>query len=180
MMNSESDKLEHLFSRTIDGENSSDDRELMEALFREDPELPALFEEYRGFDRMVGDALRWDMNRAGHARPIHTLWGRFGRGLLAAAAACLATLAWLHPNQPMSQNPREPGPAQASSSSWFAPSAPRGDVVRPIPTAYERPELRLRGTQREWIVIPGDQPGTYLIIEVDHVRTHVIGVHQDF
>jgi hypothetical protein len=52
--------------------------------------------------------------------------------------------------------------------------------VEPLPPGYERPELRLRGTQRDWIVIPGDQPGTYLVIQVDHVRTHVIGVHRDF
>jgi hypothetical protein len=57
---------------------------------------------------------------------------------------------------------------------------PPGDMIEPLPTAYERPELRVRGTQRDWIVLPADEPNTYLVIEVNHVRTHVIGVQRDF
>jgi hypothetical protein len=89
-------------------------------------------------------------------------------------------MAWLHPTQ-RTTNPEPTRLAQAASiGSWFAPATPQGDAVEALPSAYERPELRVRGTEREWIVIPGQEPGSYLVIEVDHVRTHVIGVHRDF
>ena len=46
-----------------------------------------------------------------------------------------------------------------------------GDAVQELPVAFERPQLSLRGTQRDWIVIPGREPGSYMVIEVDRVRT---------
>ena len=49
-----------------------------------------------------------------------------------------------------------------------------------LPRSYERPEVGVRNIQREWLVVPGDRPGTYMVIEVDHVRTKAVGVHQDF
>lgn len=180
-MSREPDRLEHLFSRYLDGECTPDERDSLETLIGADRRVRSLFGEYRRLDRAVGDALRQDLGRS---RPITGCkpvpqWGRLGRGLAVAAAACLAALAWLQPTPPGGDAPTsEPGPAQAAS--WFAPLRPPADTIEPVPSAYERPELRLRGTQRDWIVIPGDSPGTYLVIEVDHVRTHVIAVHRDF
>ena len=184
-----SERLEHLFTRYLDGECTPDEGALLEALVREDAQVRALFEDYRQLDRALGAALRQDMAHAPRTRAqpdvcpprtvrIADLRLRVGKGLAVAAAACLAALAWLHPAQP----PTPPGPARTpqQAASWFAPLPTQGDAVEPTAPAYERPELRLRGTQRNWIVIPGDRPGKYLVVEVDQVRTHVIGVHQDF
>ena len=178
-MNLESDKLERLLSRHLDGECTPAEEQLLRTLLRREREARTLLDEYRSLDEQVGDALRQALGRLARLRVVRGKWARVGRSVAVAVAACLAALAWLQPRLP----PTRPGPnqpQQASAASWFAPAAPEGDTVEPLPPGYERPELRLRGTQRDWIVIPGDQPGTYLVIEVDHVRTHVIGVHRDY
>jgi anti-sigma factor RsiW len=175
-----SDSLERRFSRYLDGECTAGEHQRLKSLLRADPRARASFEQYRSLDRQVGDALRMALGRWPQTVPKRTLWARVGRGLAVAAAACLAAMAWLHPAQ-RTTNPGPTRPAQAASiGSWFAPAAPQGDAVEALPSAYERPELRVRGTEREWIVIPGQEPGSYLVIEVDRVRTHVIGVHRDF
>jgi hypothetical protein len=171
------DKLEHLLSRHLDGECTLQEQQLLRALLRREPAVRARLEDYERLDRAVGDALRTTMGRTARAHGAH--WARVGKSLVVAAAACLAALAWLQPRL----SPTRPGASrmqQAGTGSWFAPNPPAGDSVEPTPPGYERPELRLQGTQRDWIVIPGDKPGTYLVIEVDHVRTHVISVHRDF
>jgi anti-sigma factor RsiW len=176
-MTYDTDKLEHLLSRHLDGECRPQEEQLLRSLLRREPAVRARLADYERLDREVGDALRAAMGQT--PRASASPWARMGRGLIVAAAACLAAATWLQPRL----SPTRPGAdrtQQASAGSWFAPATPEGDLVEPTPPGYERPELRLRGTQRDWIVIPGDQPGAYLVIEVDHVRTHVISVHRDF
>ena len=174
------EKLEHLITRYLDEECSADDRQLLESLLHHDAEVRALFDDYRRLDRCVGDAVRAALAPTLAVHPVRTARFRFSKTLTVAAAACLATLVWLQPTT-TPRGPGKHGPHQAAlAGSWFAPNTPQADAVEPVPSAYERPELRLRGTQRDWIVIPGNEPGTYMVIEVDHVRTHVIGVHRDF
>jgi hypothetical protein len=182
-VNPELEKLEHLISRALDGECTSDERKLLKSRLRNDPQARALFDELRTLDEALGDALRRATRRTWHIISFRSRWGRVGQGLIVTAAACLAAMAWLHPTPPKAgpARPTRSIPAQASlTPSWFAPSPPPADEVTPIPSAYERPQLRVRGTQRNWIVIPGDRPGTFMVIEVDRVRTHVIDVHRDF
>ncbi len=176
-MTFDTDKLEHLLSRHLDGECSPQEKQVLRSLLRREPEARARLEDYERLDQAVGAALQAAMGRT--PRSFGRPWARVGRGVVVAAAACLAAAAWLQPRL----SPSDPGASrtqQASAGSWFAPATLEGDTVEPTPPGYERPEVRLRGTQRDWIVIPGDRPGTYLVIEVDHVRTHVIGVHRDF
>jgi anti-sigma factor RsiW len=177
-MTHDTDNLEHLFARHLDGECSPQEEQVLRSLLRRQPELRAQLRDYARLDREIGDALRATMGRPSRVSPSSP-WARIGRGVLLAAAACLAAMAWLQPRL----SPNHAGAnrtRQAGMASWFAPAAPEGDTIEPTPPGYERPEVRLRGTHRDWIVIPGDQPGTYLVIEVDHVRTHVIGVHRDY
>jgi len=177
-MNFGSDKLERLLSRHLDGECTPAEEQLLRALLRREREAQTLLNEYRSLDQQVGDALRQALGRPARPRAVRASWARVGRSVAVAVAACLAALAWLQPRlSPTHPDPHRP--QQASAASWFAPMA-EGDTVEPLPPGYERPELRVQGTQRDWIVIPGDEPGTYLVIQVDHVRTHVIGVHRDF
>ncbi len=189
-MNATEDNLERLFSRYIDGECTPDECEHLESLVSHDAKIRASFEDYQQLDAQFGAALReaagressvCHCSRAVSRARIHPYWSRLGRGLALAAAACLALITWHKALRPTGQIPASgQKPLQASAASWFAPQPAAADVVQPVPSAYNRPELRVRGTQRDWIVIPGDQPGEYLVIEVDRVRTHVIGVHQDF
>jgi hypothetical protein len=40
--------------------------------------------------------------------------------------------------------------------------------------------VRLRDTNRDWIIIPADEPGQFLLIEVDRVRLRAIHIEQAF
>jgi len=179
-MREELEKQEHLISRYLDGECTAVECDALEAMIADDPHMANLFESYRKIDHDVGKALRHIIGRSQRTMPIRAIWPRVGKGLTVAAAACLAALAWLHPTQ----RPSNPGPTPVHKAgamqSWFAPFASGGDAVEEVPAAYEQPEVRVRGTQRDWIVFPGNEPGTYLVIEVDRVRTHAVAIHQDF
>jgi hypothetical protein len=180
-MSRESDRLEHLFSRRLDGECTPAERALLEKLARDNPHVREEFEAYRELEQLLGSALRTEMGRPQPASRTRTAWRQVGRTAALAVAACIAAIAWLQPGMRPAAAPRGRQPAHAQSiGPWFAPARPAVDVVEPVPSAYERPELRVRGTQRDWIVIPGDQPGSYYVIEVDRERTHVIPVRRDF
>jgi hypothetical protein len=178
-MNRGEDKLEHLITRCLDDECTADERQLLDSLTRGDAEVRALFEDTQRVDGCVGDTLRQTLGRSPDVIPIRASRIRFSRTMTVAAAACLAALFWFQP-KPAAQGPGRQPQQAALGNSWFAAPTPQGDAVEPLPSAYERPELRVRGTQRDWIIVPGNEPGTYLVIEVDHVRTHVIAVHRDF
>jgi hypothetical protein len=187
-MSPEGDKLEHLFSREIDGQASAEDQALLRELLDSDERMQDLFDEYRGIDTAAGDALRSMMGRAPRVIPLRRWWHGVGRGLFVAAAACIAMLFWLRSDVP-STSPVQPNGVQQArvgnglelpGGSWFKAPAPRGDVVRPVPQAYERPQLRYRNTDSNWIIVPGNEPGEFFVIEVNRVRTHTIAVQRDF
>jgi hypothetical protein len=178
-MTTEYDDFERVISRHLDGETTPDEEQYLALQARADPLARRRLEEYRALDRQVGDALRRAIGYPARPALLRPPWRRVGRSVAVAAAACVAALLWLQPRTA----PRRSGTdqtQQASAASWFAPAAPAVDTVEPTPLGFERPELGVRGTQRDWIVIPGDQPGSYFVIEVNHVRTHVISVHRDF
>ncbi len=179
-MSTPADKLEHLFSRVIDAEATPDERELLRSVLDADADTRELFEQYRELDAHIGRALRQSVHTTPALRPRLGVWHRIGRPLAVAAAACLATFFWLQPrvaNQPPTDGS---GPAQAAATNLFAPWQQSVDVVEPVPSAFERPEVELRGTEKDWIVVPADQPGQFMIIEVRRVRTHTVAVQQDF
>ena len=180
-MNREDD-LERLFSRYLDGECTAQERQRLHTTLRTDAAARAEFEAYRELDRAVGQAMRQAMGRTEPAPAWWTVRFRLATGLTLAAAACVALFLWLRPLGPGNHVPPPgSGTSQAAAiPSWFVAPGPQGDEVGPAPAAYERPELRVRDTRRHWLVVPAPEPGRYLIIEVDRVRTHVIGVHQDF
>lgn len=188
-MNRDLDKLEHLFSREIDGEATPAERHQLETLLRDEPRLQAMFDEYRLLDDVTGAALRNAMQPATIPISRRQGWWQYaGRTGLLAVAACIATLIWLRPPAPTPLSTgRDSAPTQAGiisatgeMPSWFVQPEPARDVVAPVPTVYERPQVQMRGTERNWILIPGDEPGVFMVIEVDQVRTHRITVQQDF
>ncbi len=176
MLNANTDPLEHLFTREIDGAASRDERELLHTLLQ-DPDVRARFQAYAALDEALGAALRADFDQAAASARSRRYPARIGRALALGLAACAATLIWL---LPPSKAPAPGGPQQAGAPSWFAPLEPPRDTVETLPADFERPQVRFRGTQRYWIVVPRDEPGHLLIVELDRVRTAVISLHEDF
>ena len=185
-MNPDPEKLEHLFSRQLDREATPAEQAYLEALLCNDRDARTRFDELRDLDYELGSALRQAVGRPQHVIRLRPRRLQLARGLAIAAAACIAALAWLYPRPHVSApTTGSRAPAQAAAapqawSSWFVPPERPADKVTPLPTAYVRPELRVRGTARELLVVPGESPGVFFVIEVDRVQTRVIGVHQDF
>lgn len=178
-MSPRSDDLERLFSRSLDGECTSAEADFLRDLLANDRDARAAFREMQDLDVNLRIAMREALGRPTGGSLGRASRVRAARAVALAAAAVLAAVVWLHPTD--RTVPQAGNPTQASAAgSWFAPISPARDTVEPVPVSYERPALRVRGTQRNWILVPGEQPGTYLVIEVERVRTHVIGVHRDF
>jgi hypothetical protein len=179
-MNSGSPDLERLISRCLDHEATRLEQRRLRTLERSDPRAAALVDDYVTLDRELGRVLRVAMGRAPLLPLRRTVWPRFGQLAALAAAACLAVMVWISPPQ-RSPRPDGRGPARASAS-WFAPSAAvphLGDEAELQPVD-SRPRVRLRDTNRDWILIPGERPGEYMVIEVERVRTRAIAIHDDF
>lgn len=175
----ESAELDRLISRFLDDECSADERRVLRRTLRDDPAAAALYEEYTALDREVGHAMRSALGR--HTdRPVGRSVRRWLSQLVGlAAAASLVALVWV-------EGPRrgasEKGPAHAASHSngWFRTNGLGIDSTRPNSLAYDRPHIPVHQTARDWILIPGEHPGEFMVIEVDRVRTRAIGIHEDF
>lgn len=177
-MTHDSEQLEILISRELDGENSDDEAGRLRAVLRADAAARSLFDRYRRIDRYAGEAMRSALGRT--ARPTSIRWRGFRLSQFAglAAAACLAMLVWLSPPE-ASRTLQGTVAPQARSSSWFADSAPAADELAPD-SAYDRPAVRVKNTQRDYIMIPAGRPGEYLLISMDRVRTRLARIQRDF
>jgi len=179
-VSAEWEQLERLISRELDGECTRAERRHLRAVLDRQPDLQARYDEMHAIDRAAHYALRKALGRSPQTlRPALPGPG-WVRGFLVAAAAGLAAMVWLPSGQRSIREPAGARPPVEANMAGVRPALPSRDEVAPLPAAYERPELRWRGTQREWLVIPGDRPGLYMLIEMDQVRTHVIGVHRDY
>lgn len=169
--------LEHLISRCLDEECTSRERRELNARLRRDPEATARFEEHSALDREIKHALR---SALGHAPARHRplpLWERAARTFALAAAACLALALWFAPAKQTMPRDGQP-PTQAGS--WFASLPTAGDTLVDSPSGLYRPHIQLRQPDTNWIVIPSDTPGEFLVIEVNRVRTKTIQIQKDF
>ncbi|MBU0640109.1 MAG: hypothetical protein KKB50_14685 [Planctomycetes bacterium] len=176
-MSEQSEHLEHLISRFLDGECTSAERRELNAAMRSDPTAQAAFEEYAALDREVAHAMRRALGYTLRVPAGRGIWAQIGRAVALAAAACLAVMVWLgSPNSVSREDPRQ----ARQGASWFAPATRTNAVPRAEKPAYDRPAVRMRHTQRDWIVIPGERPGEYLLIEVDRVHTRMKGIQRDF
>lgn len=183
-MQTESDNnLERLISRVLDHEASAAEHEHLQALCNHDAEARQLFDDLRGMDAEIARAMRHALGRPVRLRlrPWRQRLWQYG---VVAAAACIATLVWLQPRpQPttnLGNHARQQSGMLPQPSSWFvAPPAP-ADVLEPVPEVFVRPGTVVRGTQRHWVVIPGEEARTYMIVEMDNVRTRVNVIQRDF
>jgi len=175
------DRFEHLMTRCLDGEASPGERRELARWLRDDPTARAMYEQTCEIDALASRAMRAGLAEARRAAVRSSGWVRVGRALILATAASVAAFAWLRPDSTdVSRDDRAPAHAGlARLGSWFAPAQPAHDMIEPTARDFERPELRVRGGERQWIVLPGAESGQFVVIEVERVRTHVIGLHQD-
>lgn len=177
-MNPGSNELERLISRYLDDEATWAERRELRVLLDADPHAAALMDEHEALDRELGRAIRQAMGH-GHVLPVgRSVWAQFRQFAALAAAACLAVMIWTSPPRQAAQH-GEDRPSQ-TSLSWFAPETAPADVVPAVNVSYERPRERRRHTDRDWIIIPGERPGVFLVIEVNRVRTCAIAIQDDF
>ncbi|MCG3127041.1 MAG: hypothetical protein CHACPFDD_01898 [Phycisphaerae bacterium] len=166
--------LERLISRCLDHEATPHELRRLNERTRRDAVARALRDEITTIDRDTGQALRRVMRRTVVVRPAPPVWQRIGRALSLAAAACLAIAIWTTPAGRQSGDTRS---RQASSLFLDSPWADAADTGRPT---IERPHIRRNDTERRWIVVPSDRAGEYMLIEVNRVKTRVVGIHQDY
>jgi len=168
--------LERLISRHLDDEATREERRALNARLRREPDSAALYEQHSALDREVKHALRSALGRSpARHRPL-PLWERTARVFIVAAAACLAVMIWLKPTQELSSQAGR-APAQAS---WFAPLPTVGDTLVERPEGFDRPQIRVGKPDTNWIVIPSDKPGEFLVIEVNRVLTRTVHIQRDF
>ncbi|MBU0616338.1 MAG: hypothetical protein KKI02_01335 [Planctomycetes bacterium] len=172
-------ELERLISRHLDDECTRREQRELNATLRRHPQAAALFEEHAALDREVKHALRAALrHRPARRRPL-PLRERTARVVVVAAAACLAVMFWFAPqHEPTSPGP--PAPTRAGVQSWFANPPTTGDTFVENPERFNRPVNWVGRPEAKWIVVPGDQPGEYLVIEVNRVVTRSVHVQQDF
>ena len=170
--------LERLISRYLDDEATPHERRELERLMRSDPSIEILVDEIFLLDREAGRVLRQVMGRTTPFPAGHSRWSRVGQMVMLATAAALALATWLSPTPQTRQ--RSNDQYMRANNSWFAPYTPRTDGLQAVNPAYEQPQLRLRNTDRHWIIIPSERSGEYLLIEMDRVRTHAIVIQDEF
>jgi hypothetical protein len=143
--------------------------------------MEALFEEASALDREVGIAIRKALGRsAGRCRRVLPPWNGLGRLVAVGLAACLALafLAW--PARPPATTARYAGQGISGPGSWFAPPPAMRDAYEAAPVSLDRPRLRLDRADRNWIVVPGDRPGEYLVVEIKRVHSRSFVIQGDF
>ena len=178
-MNRPSESLEHLISRVLDDEATAGQRRELNAELQRDPDAAALFETERALDREYRIALRRALGRPIVHHPCRPWWERTARNFALAAAACLTLLFWSLPSD-RSTPAGETATAASSNASWFRSPSPRSDAFTTDPAALEPAVTPLQDTNADWIVIPSDKPGEFLVIEVNRVKTHMVVNQQDF
>ena len=171
-----SDNLERLVSRYLDGECSPEERKQLKAMLRRDSAAEDFFEETCALDREIGRAMRQSLGRTLVIRRRSPLWMRISRVAGLSAAACLA---WLMLKAPHSPTAAKPIDQKVQRASWFAPQPVAGDTLAEQPEP-ERPQVRMDRMDRHWIVVPGDTPGEFLVVEVKRVKTRTVPVQEDF
>lgn len=168
------DRAERLISRYLDGECTEDERRELRAFLRRDRSLDALIDDFSAIDREARSALRSGIGGRRVAAQRVTNWRLVGRVAAGAVAAAIALLTWHNPAPPATLD----GRTTPERASWFAPPPTAGDtLVAPTP---DQPSIRIADSKRNWIVVPGERAGEYLVIEVKQVKSRTIPVQRDY
>jgi hypothetical protein len=180
-MKEPNDNLERLVSRYLDQECTDEERRELQAMLRRDADAASFFDEYADLERETNFALKRALGRAPVRRRVAPSWIRMRRTAALGLAAAVAAFVWYSPSlrPDLHGTSGKHGP-KTRSASWFAPPPAAGDVLVDESARYERPEVRLDKDERNWIVVPGENPGEYMVVEVKRVRTRTIPLQSDF
>jgi anti-sigma factor RsiW len=178
-MSDPSYELERLISRHLDDECTPQQRHDLNARLRHDPHAVALFEEHAALDREIKRALRRVLDHSPRRHHPSPLWKRAARAVVVAAAACIAAMIWFSPHQNASSPARQ---AATQGSSWFAspPTTGAGDTLVEQSDPFGRPRMRTGRPNTDWIVIPSDTPGEFLVIQIDRPAKKTASQQADF
>lgn len=175
------EQFERLVNRALDGELTPHEQEELDHFVKQDPAAARFYEEMSGIDALVGETLRVAIAAEPAEVPIapSSWWRTFG----IAAAACIAALMYFgEPPAADSQSEPDHGEAQAGlvngESIWADAQV---DGLTPLdPEVFDRLRAGVQDVDRDWVIIPSDEPGEYLLIEVSRVRTEAYTLHADF
>lgn len=176
-MKEPTEQFERLVSRFLDDECSAAQRRELQSEIRKDADAETYFEEMSSLDREFGRAIRGAIARPALEKAGQPRWFRLVRAGALSAAACLGWIVW-RPDVPRATT-MYPGLARTHFASWFAPQPTLGDTFAPQ-TPPDRPQVLLDQSDRQWIVVPGQRAGEFLVVEVKCVRTRKIPVQGDF
>ncbi len=204
-MSMNTEHLELLITRAIDGEISAADRAILDAELAADPQARTLFNEYRGIDAEAHTALQsiidaprtiklpLQPSRSVRFRP----WYYAVPGVLAAAAAVVFFVAprGAQPEPRLPQQPQLDTPLLVSNQKPplknLVPHVPDNPALsgQSVPGAQfvdyvDRPSLQPRRlnrhTTRDWIGVVDDSGQNIYLMQNNHRRTRIVPVRGDF
>ncbi|MFQ5429812.1 MAG: anti-sigma factor family protein [Phycisphaerae bacterium] len=174
------ERVEHLISRSLDGEATAAERAELAGIVATDPSLRALLEDYRRIDAMAARALRADFARAHSGagpRPSRTYWiAAAGAVLAAAAVIAFSFLPMFDSARNRVANRNDPTPSIAR------PAQPSGDGLHFVDydnRAYG-PRRRVDRVRRDLIGIRGENPNVIYLFERRAKTTRVTPVSGEF
>lgn len=177
-MSNAREHVERLISRSLDRELSASQEAELSATLARDAEARTCFEEWRKIDALSREVLRGVIASSTPCVVGAARMQPWVRTLSCGLAACLAMLVWTAP----SQRPGGGGGLQQASaaSSWFEPPSPPVDVYEPMPAEFQRPHVRVHDSERDWLIVPGERPNEFFVIEVDRVKTEIQRIEKGF
>jgi anti-sigma factor RsiW len=188
------DRLERLISRSLDHELSAEESAELERWLERDPAAERLYEQMAWVDAQVVEALHGDLAHDDLDRDelVHSglmiapsqqvpWWRAAG----VAVAAGIASLFWM--GQPQAVTPDAANSTHNSQASmglfpndsiWAAPAI---DSAAPVDKEmFGLEHTGLHDVDRKWVIMPSEEPGEYLLIEIRRVRTEAYPLHADF
>lgn len=204
-MSMNTEHLELLITRAIDGELSPADRAILDAELQADPQARALFNEYRGIDAQAHAALQRvidaprtiklpvQSSRSPRFRP----WYYAVPGLLAAAAAVVFFVVprgaqpgpraheQSQPDTPQIVSTEKPPlknlvPHVPDNPALAGMSVPGAQFVDYVDQPSLQPRRLNRHTTRDWIGVVDDSGQNIYLMQNNHRRTRIVPVRGDF
>ncbi|MFN0135035.1 MAG: hypothetical protein ACKVS9_02845 [Phycisphaerae bacterium] len=173
------ENVERLVSRFLDDEVSDEERRQLEEFLKRNRGAEPAVDEYFEIERETRTALRKTFGASVASRRRAIRWNWASRIVTGSIAACIVMLSVSRPQPAASV---EPGVAAPQSASWFSPLPPMtmGDMLVEPDDAGDRAHIHIDKSDRNWIIVPGDAPGEFLVVEVKQTKRRTIAVHQDY
>lgn len=172
------ENVERLVSRFLDDEVSDEERRQLEDFLKRNRSAEPAVDEYFEIERETRSALRRTFGATSAARRRAIRWSWASRIVTGSIAACIVILSVSRPQQPIATD--DSTGAADHVPSWFAPPPSFGDMLVESVDMANGPQIQIDKSDRNWIVVPGDAQGEFLVVEVKQTKRRSIAVHQDY